>query len=426
MAECGPQPPGGGSGAAGAPSRHEKSLGLLTTKFVSLLQEAKDGVLDLKLAADTLAVRQKRRIYDITNVLEGIGLIEKKSKNSIQWNGAVILVQTKYLQHLGLEKMPVMAREMGESPASLWDVGRCTQRCCAGRGVGPGCNTREIAHKLIELKADIEDLEQREQELEQQKMWVQQSIKNVTEDVQNSRLAYVTHEDICKCFTGDTLLAIRAPSGTRLEVPIPEGLNGQKKYQIHLKSTSGPIDVLLVNKDAWSSPPVVLPVPPPEDLIQCQAVAPSKPQIPPLAHFQEASVPSSTQPSTPTPTSTQDHSPPTQKAAGTECGVSAAESKSSGDFEPLGSAGLDTQPLQSSASLDSGSILPSPSTSFEPIKPDPTGKCMNSELLEELMSSEVFAPLLRLSPPPGDHDYIYNLDESEGVCDLFDVPVLNL
>lgn len=39
----------------------------------------------LKQAADTLAVRQKRRIYDITNVLEGIDLIEKKSKNSIQW-----------------------------------------------------------------------------------------------------------------------------------------------------------------------------------------------------------------------------------------------------------------------------------------------------------------------------------------------------
>ncbi|NXG69633.1 E2F4 factor, partial [Baryphthengus martii] len=359
-------------------------------------------ILTFLQAADTLAVRQKRRIYDITNVLEGIGLIEKKSKNSIQW-----------------------------------------------KGVGPGCNTREIAHKLIELKADIEDLEQREQELEQQKMWVQQSIKNVTEDVQNSQypLSYVTHEDICKCFTGDTLLAIRAPSGTRLEVPIPEGLNGQKKYQIYLKSTSGPIDVLLVNKDTWSSPPVVLPVPPPEDLIQCEALEPSKPQIPPLTHFQEASVPSSTQPSTPTPSSTQDHSPAVQKAASSESNVSVAESKrNGGDFDPLSStstvAGLDTQPLQSSASLDSSSVLPSPSTSFEPIKPDPTGllelpkelsemfdptrECMNSELLEELMSSEVFAPLLRLSPPPGDHDYIYNLDESEGVCDLFDVPVLNL
>jgi hypothetical protein len=31
---------------------------------------------------------QKRRIYDITNVLEGIGLIEKRSKNNIQWKGS--------------------------------------------------------------------------------------------------------------------------------------------------------------------------------------------------------------------------------------------------------------------------------------------------------------------------------------------------
>ena len=32
-------------------SRHEKSLGLLTTRFVSLLQDAKDGVLDLKIVS---------------------------------------------------------------------------------------------------------------------------------------------------------------------------------------------------------------------------------------------------------------------------------------------------------------------------------------------------------------------------------------
>ena len=70
-------------------SRFEKSLGLLTTRFVNLLQEAEGGVLDLKVAADTLNVRQKRRIYDITNVLEGIGLIEKKNKNCIKWKGAV-------------------------------------------------------------------------------------------------------------------------------------------------------------------------------------------------------------------------------------------------------------------------------------------------------------------------------------------------
>lgn len=40
MAEAGPQAPP----PPGTLGRHEKSLGLLTTKFVSLLQEAKDGV----------------------------------------------------------------------------------------------------------------------------------------------------------------------------------------------------------------------------------------------------------------------------------------------------------------------------------------------------------------------------------------------
>ena len=40
--------------------------------------------MDLNTAADQLGV-QKRRIYDITNVLEGIGLIVKRGKNNIQW-----------------------------------------------------------------------------------------------------------------------------------------------------------------------------------------------------------------------------------------------------------------------------------------------------------------------------------------------------
>ena len=63
--------------------RYDSSLGLLTKKFVQLIQSAPEGVLDLNAAATSLNV-QKRRIYDITNVLEGIGLIEKRSKNNIQ------------------------------------------------------------------------------------------------------------------------------------------------------------------------------------------------------------------------------------------------------------------------------------------------------------------------------------------------------
>ena len=68
-------------------SRFDSSLGLLTKRFLGLLQSAENGILDLNQASVTLAV-QKRRIYDITNVLEGIGLLKKISKNNIQWKGS--------------------------------------------------------------------------------------------------------------------------------------------------------------------------------------------------------------------------------------------------------------------------------------------------------------------------------------------------
>jgi transcription factor E2F4/5 len=51
---------------------------------------------------------------------------------------------------------------------------------------------------------------------------MQQSIRNITDDVENCHLAYVTHEDICRCFQEDTMLAIQAPRGTELEVPLVE------------------------------------------------------------------------------------------------------------------------------------------------------------------------------------------------------------
>ncbi|KAI8336225.1 E2F/DP family winged-helix DNA-binding domain-containing protein, partial [Chlamydoabsidia padenii] len=65
-------------------SRYDSSLGLLTKKFIALLRSSRHGDLDLNTAAAQLKV-QKRRIYDITNVLEGIRLIEKNSKNHVRW-----------------------------------------------------------------------------------------------------------------------------------------------------------------------------------------------------------------------------------------------------------------------------------------------------------------------------------------------------
>lgn len=355
-----------------SPSRHEKSLGLLTTKFVSLLQEAKDGVLDLKVAADQLAVRQKRRIYDITNVLEGIGLIEKKSKNSIQWKGASAnYSETEY-----------------------------------GVNQGNG-NNSEISDRLLTLKHEIEELEQQEKKLDLHKSWVQQSIKNVTDEVTNTQAAYVTHEDICRSFRGDTLLAIQAPSGTQLEVPIPEvGPGFKKNYQMHLKSHSGPIHVLLVNKDTEETSPVVVQVPPPkEDESENQNVDPN--QAPgkskPIKRSPQKSPLRPSQPSSDVefPTRMSTRSSPRKQ------GQSSQSFPSTSDAQ---------------ASLDS---LPS-DILFDPNDPRHTGLEIPSEgdLIEELMSSEAFAPLLRLSPPPSDRDYYFNLDDTEGACDLFDVPLL--
>ena len=58
----------------------------LTKKFILLIKEAPEQCVDLNDAVGKLAV-QKRRIYDITNVLEGIGLIQKYKKNKIRWSG---------------------------------------------------------------------------------------------------------------------------------------------------------------------------------------------------------------------------------------------------------------------------------------------------------------------------------------------------
>ena len=59
--------------ASGASSfsitRYDSSLNMVTKKFANLILSSRTGTLDLNEAAITLGV-PKRRIYDITNVLE--------------------------------------------------------------------------------------------------------------------------------------------------------------------------------------------------------------------------------------------------------------------------------------------------------------------------------------------------------------------
>lgn len=183
--------------------RYDSSLGLLTKKFVQLIQQADDGVLDLNVAATALNV-QKRRIYDITNVLEGIGLIEKKSKNNIQWKGM---------------------------------------------GLSSSC---ELKQDLDTLKTQNHQLQAQEMMLDEYINLMQNSLREIADDGENEQCAFVTHDDIrnLRSMDGDTIVAIKAPGGTTLEVPDPdEGMeDGNRRYQIFLKSSMGAIDVFLISQ----------------------------------------------------------------------------------------------------------------------------------------------------------------------------------
>ncbi|KAJ4946926.1 hypothetical protein JOQ06_008969 [Pogonophryne albipinna] len=302
--------------------RSLRSLHMLAVKFVRLLQEAKGGELDLKDAIRVLAVGQKRRIYDITNVLEGVGLIVKISKSTVKWKGTIT-----------------------------------------------GQREEVFSNKLFKLKSEVEDLEMMESMLDQQKQWVEQSARNTRDDCSEYPFdKEIANVYLCNCFSGNTLLAVRAPIGTQLDVPIPKAVqNSPAKYQIHLKSINGPIEVVLLNKLSVSSAPVVLPVPPPEDILQ-----------------RAKSVMS-------TSGDTGSSIKPRQASANNKLSRAATEKIR----HLMSSSCLNTQPNRTGASQ-----LQDLSKELRDLI-NPTKEVIGADLIRELMASE-------------------------GLCDAFDVPMLNV
>ena len=187
---------------------------------------------------------QKRRIYDITNVLEGIGLLQKQGKNNVCW----------------IDNPP-------QSFARAESVGQVKSK--------DGHKKSSPAHRLESLRETVEGLRQQEGQLDkfldfltrQAGVFSPTGISARTGEYPSfipsglenaARYMYVIYSDITSLpmYSTDTIIGIKAPSGTSLEVPDPDqGMRaGMRRFQMYLSSRGthgpdsrgGPINVYLI------------------------------------------------------------------------------------------------------------------------------------------------------------------------------------
>ncbi|KAK1796020.1 hypothetical protein P4O66_009122, partial [Electrophorus voltai] len=186
-----------GPARQGLSDRAEVTLGRLTKRFMDLLHSAPEGILDLNEASQKLGTR-KRRVYDITNVLDGIKLITKKSKNKIQW--------------------------VGPTPIS----------CFKGQW------KTKVKLDLLNLKTMEEALDWLIKDCAQQLF----ALTDLKENAKYPPKLLVLLQPI-GAFHDQTVIAIKAPEETKLEVPTPT----EDCIQVHLKGCRGPIHVLTCETD---------------------------------------------------------------------------------------------------------------------------------------------------------------------------------
>lgn len=219
-------------------SRYDSSLGLLTKRFVHILRSSEGSALDLNRAATELGV-QKRRIYDITNVLEGIGLIQKEGKNHVKWNSN---------PEVDLSRAPDPSiGPMIASPPAFAKTSGLT-------AMSPLDTTRT---EVDTLRLEEEQLDRYLDFLSRQSFHFSPESFAVPPEGQGPHpfylpkgiddaksLMYVRFSDITglETYGSDSIIGIKAPMGTNLEVPDPDqGMRaGMRRYQMFLSSKSPP------------------------------------------------------------------------------------------------------------------------------------------------------------------------------------------
>lgn len=241
-------------------------------------------------------------------------------------------------------------------------------------------------------------------------------------------------------------MAIQAPSGTQL---CAEQLSGN--YRMHLKCTTGPINVLVLNQDEGVATMVPVPKCPRTSAEHTHA---QQPQTEDEAmesseindeHSVEKTtevVASRTQPGEASPVgvegsvgqslktqsgqNSQSDGEPEQTLSGKE------ETGRSEKNEATSESPMEVCTPVSHESPNKGSSTPQRSDSLaaivERLHKGNEEKSQDKEdqgdvttTAEDFMLSPRPIPVLQLSPPPGEKDFFFNLDEKEGVADLYDL-----
>jgi len=328
-------------------SRYDTSLSLLTRRFIELMDNSPQGIIDLNKAAQVLSV-QKRRIYDITNVLEGIKLIEKQSKNNVQW---------------------IASKTSSESSASTASHVEFLKKECS--------QLQEQDHLLDELILDRQiDLERLSEK--------------------DSEYSYVTYQDIrnISAFQDQLVICVKAPQDTKLEVPDP-GKNGGQ-IQMMLKSTKGVIEVLFCpdnqSKDNKDDPG--------EDFDVDSLLEDTYTKSPPA---------------------------PTSQASTSSRTSQQPQESLSKDLMPLPEFAYFLDPTSSSSQLVTSFPREQPSTaesSFPFSSDEQFGSSQggDSAFIEDENQSFIHLSASDLNC----QSYLSNLEESEGISDLFDIPSSDL
>lgn len=173
--------------------RVENSLGELTKNFVNYIKTSGRKTININDLVHELKVK-KRRIYDITNVLEGIGYIQKHAKNEISWiKNDVFLPQIKTSNRIST-----------------------------------------ISSEIKTLQETLKNLENEEIEIEQNIEIIKNKFNFISQQEEFNKFGYITFNDLNDLSSNEKfdLLAIKAPKGTLVDIIDPnEAKNSYNKLK---------------------------------------------------------------------------------------------------------------------------------------------------------------------------------------------------